>query len=111
MTTPISPAGTCTHGNFFTPKSGHSRIRKPGMSNVAWYPASPRNAIGLSEGKRRSEKRFCTNPISTGPMTWTDCATAYKTNTATSTTTTIMSTDTSIASCDYPRPPRPVGRR
>ena len=36
MTTPISPAGTCTQGNFFTPKSGHSLKRSPGMSSVAW---------------------------------------------------------------------------
>ena len=36
ITTPISPAGTCTHGNFFTPKSGHSLKRSPGISMSAW---------------------------------------------------------------------------
>ena len=29
ITTPISPAGTCTHGNFFTPKIGHSLNAQP----------------------------------------------------------------------------------
>ena len=36
MTTPISPAGTCTHGNFFTPNSGQNLKRNPGISIVAW---------------------------------------------------------------------------
>ena len=36
ITTPISPAGTWTHGNFLTPKSGQSLNRKPGMSSSAW---------------------------------------------------------------------------
>ena len=36
ITTPISPAGTCTHGNFFTPNIGHSLNRSPGMSMSAW---------------------------------------------------------------------------
>ena len=35
ITTPISPAGTCTHGNFFTPKTGHSLNRRPGVSSSA----------------------------------------------------------------------------
>ena len=34
ITTPISPAGTCTHGNFFTPKIGQSLKRRPGISSV-----------------------------------------------------------------------------
>ena len=36
ITTPISPAGTCTHGNFFTPNIGQILNRSPGMSSVAW---------------------------------------------------------------------------
>ena len=36
MTTPISPAGTCTHGCRSTEKIGQSRNRRPGMSSSAW---------------------------------------------------------------------------
>ena len=36
MTTPISPAGICTHGNLVTPKMGQNRNRRPGMRRVAW---------------------------------------------------------------------------
>ena len=36
MTTPISPAGICTHGNFVTANTGQNRKRRPGMSRVAW---------------------------------------------------------------------------
>ena len=36
ITMPISPAGTCTHGNFFTPNIGQSLKRSPGMSSAAW---------------------------------------------------------------------------
>ena len=38
MTTPISPAGTCTHGCFWTAKIGQSLMRRPGMSSSAWKP-------------------------------------------------------------------------
>ena len=36
ITTPISPAGTCTHGNFCTAKIGQSLKRRPGISSSAW---------------------------------------------------------------------------
>ena len=35
ITTPISPAGTCTHGNFFTPNTGHNLNRSPGINSRA----------------------------------------------------------------------------
>ena len=66
ITTPISPAGTCTHGNFCTAKIGHSLIRSPGISSSAWYPASPRNAIGLSSGSLRRANRLLTSPTCGG---------------------------------------------
>ena len=34
ITTPISPPGTCTHGNFCTEKIGQSFTRRPGISIV-----------------------------------------------------------------------------
>jgi len=36
ITTPISPAGTWTQGNFFTPKMGHTLNRRPGINIAAW---------------------------------------------------------------------------
>src|SRR5262245_11710381 len=66
--------------------------------------------MGLSSGSRRNENRFWTRPTSTGPMLWTDLRMAINTNAATSKTPMTDIADTSIASCDYPRPPRPVGR-
>src|SRR5258708_21602965 len=48
MTTPISPAGTCTHGYFDTVNVGQSLKRTPGISTSDSYPASPLKAIGVS---------------------------------------------------------------
>ena len=36
ITTPISPAGTCTQGYFFTPNIGQNLNRSPGISSSAW---------------------------------------------------------------------------
>ena len=71
MTTAIWPAGTCTHGNFFTPKTGQSLNRRPGISSSAWKPASPWKAIGLSSLSFFSPNRFVTRPTSVGPI-WID---------------------------------------
>ena len=51
ITTPISPAGTCTHGNFFTAKIGHSLNRSPGISSVGLVAglASEGDGVVLAE--------------------------------------------------------------
>ncbi len=36
ITTPISPAGTCTQGYLVTRNIGQTLKRSPGMSSVAW---------------------------------------------------------------------------
>ncbi len=62
ITTPISPAGTCTHGCCSTENTGHRLNRKPGMSSSAWYPASPRKAMGLSPCSLRKPSFLLTRP-------------------------------------------------
>src|SRR5881628_525790 len=68
ITTPISPAGTWTQGNFSTLYNGQNFHLNPGINNPAWYPASPLNAMGLSSPSFLAEKRFVTNPTSVGPI-------------------------------------------
>ncbi len=72
ITTPISPAGTWTQGYLRTPNIGQSLNRNPGMRSLAWYPASPRNATGLSSPSLRNPNRFATRPTCKAPIEWND---------------------------------------
>ncbi len=67
MTTPISPAGTCTQGNSSILKTGHSLNRQPGISSLCWKPASPFIA-STDPSDSRLPNRFVTSPMSVGPM-------------------------------------------
>ena len=67
--------------------------------------------MGLSAGSFLNENRFWTSPTSVGPIVWKERNAPMTTNAMTRAATMKITTDTSIASYDYPRPPRPVGRR
>ena len=79
ITTPISPAGTCTHGNFFTAKSGQSLNRSPGMSSVGLVAglAVERDRVVLARACG-TRTRFVTSPTSAGPIEWNDFKTTRR---------------------------------
>src|SRR5262245_25661178 len=65
----MRPGGTCTQSNAWTPYSGHSLKRNPGISSAAWYPASPWRARIWSSASFLP-MRLVTSPTCEGP---TEC--------------------------------------